>query len=108
MQITLSGHHIDLTDALRNYVNGKLERIARHCENASSAHVILSVEKLRHKAEATIHVSGNDIFADSVQDDMYAAIDTLVDKIDRQVKKHKEKLIAQHRSHEKPARINNG
>ena len=98
MQTNLTGHHIEITPALRDYVNDKLERIERHFENVTSAHVILSVEKLRHTAEATIHVAGNDIFADATDSDMYAAIDALIDKIDRQIKKHKEKLTDKHRS----------
>lgn len=97
MQINLTGHHLDITLALRAYVHDKLERIERHFENVTSAHVILSVEKLRHTAEANIHVAGNAIFADAVNEDMYAAIDALVDKIDRQIKKHKEKLTDKHR-----------
>ena len=97
MQINLTGHHIEITPALRDYVNDKLERIERHFENVTSVHVILSVEKLRHKAEATIHVAGNDIYADAIEEDMYASIDGLVDKIDRQIKKHKEKLTDKHR-----------
>jgi putative sigma-54 modulation protein len=97
MQIKLTGHHIEITQALRDYVHDKLERIERHFENVTSVHVILSVEKLRQKAEATIHVAGNDLFADAVDADMYAAIDALTDKIDRQIKKHKEKLTDKHR-----------
>ena len=97
MQIKLTGHHIEITQALRDYVYSKLERIERHFENVTSVHVILSVEKLRQKAEATIHVAGGDIFADSVDEDMYAAIDELIDKIDRQIKKCKEKLTDKHR-----------
>ena len=97
MQITLSGHHLDITKALHDYVHNKLERIQRHFDNANSVHVILSVEKQNHKAEATVRVAGNDIFADAIAQDMYAAIDALVDKIDRQIKRHKEKLINRHR-----------
>ena len=97
MQINLTGHHVDITQALRDYIHGKLARIERHFENVTSVHVILSVEKLRQRAEATIHVTGNDIFADAVDEDMYAAIDALIDKIDRQIKKHKEKLTDRHR-----------
>ena len=97
MQIDLTGHHVDITPALRGYVNDKFERLERHFDNVTDVHVILSVEKLRHKAEATIQVSGGNLFADSVEDDMYAAIDGLVDKLDRQVKKHKEKLTDHHR-----------
>lgn len=92
MQINLSGHHLEITDALRSYVNEKLERLERHFDHVLDIQVILSVEKLNHKAEATMHVSGNSIHANSVEEDMYAAIDTLVDKLDRQVIKHKEKL----------------
>lgn len=98
MQINLTGHHIEITQALRDYVHDKLERIERHFDNVTSARVVLCVEKLRHKAEATIHVAGNDIFADAVEEDMYAAIDVLCDKIDRQIKKHKEKLTDKHRN----------
>lgn len=91
MQVSLSGHHIEITDSLRNYVNEKIERLDRHFDHALDIHVILTVEKLRHKAEATMHVSGGNLYADDVQEDMYAAIDGLVDKLDRQGKKHKEK-----------------
>ncbi len=97
MQIDLTGHHVDITPALRSYVNDKFERLERHFDNVTDIHVILSVEKLRHKAEATIQISGGSLFADNVEDDMYAAIDGLVDKLDRQVKKHKEKLTDHHR-----------
>ena len=92
MQINLTGHHIEITDSLRNYVNEKIAKLERHFDKVSNTHVILSVEKDMHKAEATVHMSGNDIFAESHEPDMYAAIDLLVDKLDRQVKKHKEKL----------------
>jgi putative sigma-54 modulation protein len=92
MQINLTGHHIDITDALRNYVNEKMEKLERHFDKVSNTHVILSVEKDSHKAEATVHMTGNDIFAEATEPDMYASIDGLVDKLDRQVKKHKEKI----------------
>jgi putative sigma-54 modulation protein len=92
MQLNLTGHHVDLTDALRSYVSNKIERIERHFDHVTNVHVILSVEKLRNKAEATVHVNGGDLFADATDSDMYAAIDALVDKLDRQIKKHKEKL----------------
>lgn len=91
MQISLTGHHIDITKALRNYVDTKFERLERHFDKVTNVHVILSVEKLRQKAEAKLHLNGADVFADSTHEDMYAAIDSLVDKLDRQVKKHKEK-----------------
>jgi len=92
MQIDLTGHHIEITESLRTYVNEKMAKLERHFDKVSNTHVILTVETVRHKAEATVHMSGNDVYADSTQDDMYAAIDNLVDKLDRQVKKHKEKL----------------
>jgi putative sigma-54 modulation protein len=92
MQINLTGHHIDITPALRSYVHEKFERLERHFTHVIDAHVILTVEKLRHKAEASMLVSGNKLFADSTEEDMYAAIDGLIDKLDRQVVKHKEKM----------------
>ena len=101
MQITLSGQQLDLTDSLRNYVNEKMAKIERHFDNATSAHVVLSVEKVRHKAEANVHLAGLDVYADATEDDMYAAIDGLVDKLDRQVRKHKDKVSDKHRG-EKP------
>jgi len=98
MQIDLTGHHVELTDPLRNYVSEKFERLERHFDHVTDVHVILSVEKLRHKAEATMHISGGKLFADSTEEDMYAAIDGLTDKLDRQIKKHKEKITDHHRS----------
>ena len=91
MQVNLSGHHVDITDSLRNYLNEKIARLERHFDQALDINVVLTVEKLRHKAEATLHVSGGSLHADDVQEDMYAAIDGLIDKLDRQGKKHKEK-----------------
>jgi putative sigma-54 modulation protein len=91
MQLNLSGHHIDITTALRDYVSNKMERLERHFDNVTNMHVILSVEKLRQKAEATLHVSGANLFANAEHENMYAAIDALADKLDRQIKKHKEK-----------------
>ena len=98
MQISLTGNHVDLTDPLREYVNTKLDRLERHFDIVQDIHVVLTVEKLRHKAEATLHVAGGNLYADSVQEDMYAAIDTLTDKLDRQLRKHKEKMTDHHRS----------
>ena len=97
MQLNLTGHHIDITPPLRGYVESKLERLERHFDNVSNIHVVLTVEKLRQKAEATIHVRGSDIFADAEAEDMYAAIDALVDKLDRQIKRYKEKKSDYHR-----------
>lgn len=100
MQINLTGHHVDITEPLRAYVDSKFERLERHFDNVMNTHVILTVEKekVRQKAEATMQVSGNTIFADSVEEDMYAAIDILVDKLDRQVKKHKEKMTSRRKA----------
>ena len=92
MQVNLTGHHVDVTDALRAYVDEKIARLERHFDHVTNVHVILSVEKLTKKAEATVHIAGADVFAESTHEDMYAAIDALVDKLDRQVLKHKEKL----------------
>lgn len=97
MQLTLTGHHVDITDSLRNYVETKFEKIERHFDHVVDVQVILTVEKLRQKAEATVHLSGSNIYADDTQEDMYAAIDGLIDKLDRQVKKHKEKITNHHR-----------
>ena len=98
MQLNLTGHHVDITPALRDYVTSKLERLERHFDHVTNVHVILGVEKQRQKAEATIHVTGNKIFADAEEQDMYAAIDALIDKLDRQVCKHKEKVTDHHRN----------
>lgn len=99
MQVKLTGHHVDITPALKDYLHNKLDRIQRHFDNVTAVNCILTVEKLRHKAEAKIAVSGGTLFADAVEDDMYAAIDGLVDKLDRQIKKHKEKLTDHHARH---------
>lgn len=96
MQLNVTGHHVDITIALRKYVVNKLEKIERHFDNVSDVHCILTVEKLRHKAEATVSLNGGKIYADATEEDMYAAIDGLIDKLDRQVKKYKEKLGDHH------------
>jgi putative sigma-54 modulation protein len=98
MQLNISGHHIELTDALRSYVNEKFQRIERHFENVIHIHVILSVEKLEQKAEATMQVNGAKIHAEESHHDLYAAIDGLIDKLDRQVLRHKEKAQVSNRS----------
>lgn len=90
MQISITGHHIDITDPLRAYVNKKMDRILRHYDQMIDVHYVLSVEKLRHIAEATLRVPGSDIHANAEATDMYAAIDALADKLDRLVKKRKE------------------
>ncbi len=96
MQLSVTGHHIEITDSLRSYVGTKLAKIERHFDHMTDIHCVLTVEKLQHKAEATIHVGGGTIHAEQVEQNMYAAIDILVDKLDRQVKKHKEKLTDHH------------
>jgi len=96
MQLSITGHHIDLTDSLRGYVQTKISRLERHFDIVSDVHCILTVEKLRHKAEATVSVNGSTIYADATEEDMYAAIDGLVDKLDRRVRKFKEKLVDHH------------
>jgi putative sigma-54 modulation protein len=96
MQLSVTGQQIDVTDSLRDYVSSKIEKIERHFDLVSDVHCILKVEKLRHTAEATLNVNGGKIYADSTEQDMYAAIDSLVDKLDRQVRKYKEKLGDHH------------
>lgn len=92
MQINLTGHHVEITDSLRDYVGTKFSKLERHFDHINNVHVILNVEKLSQKAEATLHLNGTEVFATSEHTDMYAAIDSLIDKLDRQVLKHKEKL----------------
>ncbi len=94
MQITVTGHQIELTEPLRSYAEEKVRRIQRHFDHVTNTNVVLSVEKLRHRAEATIHAKGAALHAAGEGTDMYAAIDALVDKLDRQVLKHKEKLTS--------------
>ncbi|HEY6642582.1 ribosome hibernation-promoting factor, HPF/YfiA family [Povalibacter sp.] len=92
MQLNVTGHHVDVTTSLKGYVEKKLDRIVRHSDHVIDVHCILTVEKLRHKAEATVALSGATVYADATDPNMYAAIDALADKLDRRVKKHKEKL----------------
>ena len=85
MQLTLTGQNVEITGAMRSYVEKKLDRVGRHFEQVMDAHCVLTVEKLSHKAEATLHLSGGNIHADAAEDTMYAAIDVLTDKLDRMV-----------------------
>ncbi|CAM4009999.1 ribosome-associated translation inhibitor RaiA [Vreelandella rituensis] len=95
MQVNITGHHVELTDALRDYVNEKLARVERHYDNITTVQVVLSVEKERKQATCTLHAGGIDeLHAEATDVDMYAAIDALADKIDRQLVKHKEKAQA--------------
>lgn len=96
MQLNITGRHIEVTTAINNYINEKFTRISRHFDQVLNIEVILEVQKLEHKAEASLHVSGNHIFAEASSNDMYAAIDALTDKLDRQLLKHKEKLKDHH------------
>ena len=98
MQINLTGHHLDITPALRSFVHEKFARLERHFDHITNIHVILTVEKDRQQAEATIHVNRGDLFAEVEHDDMYASIDRLADKLDRQLIKHKEKLTRHHKN----------
>ena len=92
MNLHLTGHHLDITPAIRDYVIAKLERVNRHFDHVIDVGVVLSVDKFEQKVEATVHVRGKDLHAHSIDTDMYAAIDALADKLDRQVLKYKEQL----------------
>ena len=105
MNLTISGHHLEVTPALRTYVTQKLDRISRHFDQVVDIKVLLTVEKQKEKekrqrAECNIHVKGSDLFAESTHEDLYAAVDELVDKLDRQVSKHKTRLQDHH--HDSP------
>ncbi|CAI08042.1 ribosome hibernation-promoting factor, HPF/YfiA family [Aromatoleum aromaticum] len=93
MNLNITGHHVEVSPAIREYVTNKLDRVIRHFDNVTSVGVILSVEKLRQKAEVTLHVRGKDIYVESDDVDLYAAIDAMVDKLDRQVMKYKQKAF---------------
>ena len=93
MNLSISGHHVEVTPAIRNYLTQKLDRVTRHFDQVIDVNAVLSVEKLEQKAEVTLHVRGKEIFAESIDADMYAAIDTLIDKLDRQVLKYKAKRL---------------
>jgi putative sigma-54 modulation protein len=108
MNLTISGHHLEVTPALRSYVTGKLDRITRHFDQVVDVKVLLSIENQtekegRQRAECNIHVKGNDMFAESAHHDLYAAVDDLVDKPDRQVVKHKDRIRNHH--HQSPKRL---
>lgn len=96
MQLSVTGHHVDITDALRDYVGTKLAKLERHFDQMTDVHCVLTVEKLEQKAEATVNLTGGIIHADATAGNMYAAIDALVDKLDRQILKHKDKLKDHH------------
>ncbi len=101
MNLTISGHHLDLTPTIREYMHNKLARIRRHFDNVIDINVILSIDKItekekRQKAEVSIHLKGKDLHAESIAQDIYAAIDIVVDKLDRQVIKHKCRVQEHH------------
>jgi putative sigma-54 modulation protein len=108
MNLTISGHHLEVTPALRTYVTSKLDRIKRHFDQVLDVKVLLTVEnqkekERRQKAECNIRVKGIDLFAESAHADLYAAVDELVDKLDRQVVRHKDRLQSHH--HDAPKRL---
>lgn len=96
MNLTIHGNHLDVSPALRNHIVGKLEKIERHFDQVIDASVQLSAEKVRQRAEITLRVRGNNIHVEAVEDDLYAAIDSLVDKLDRQVIRHKNRVKDHH------------
>ena len=93
MNVYLTGHHVEITSAIRDYVSGKLQRITHHFDHVIDVNVVLTVEKLNHRIEASVHVRGKDFHCESTHLDMYAAIDGLIDKLDRTIVKHKEKSL---------------
>lgn len=92
MNLNVSGHHVDVTPAIRVYVRSKLERVTRHFDHVIDAHVILTVSRLAQKAEVTLRLRGKDLHCESEEQDLYAAIDLLADKLDRQILRYKDKL----------------
>jgi putative sigma-54 modulation protein len=96
MQMSVTGHHVDVTPALHSYLEKKLERIMRHFDQLIDTHFVLTVEKLQHKAEATMRVRGETIHAVAIEADMYASIDALADRLERRIRKHKEKACDHH------------
>lgn len=105
MQLTVTGHHVEVSPALRKYVAKKLRRLERHFDHMTDIHCVLSVEKTAlHKAEATVQIAGGTIYADAIETDMYAAVDSLAAKLNRQVTKHKEKVTDHHARDAKKSR----
>jgi putative sigma-54 modulation protein len=91
MNLSVAGHHVEVTPPIRQYLEEKLDRVLRHFDDVTTVNVVLSVEKLQQKAAATLHVRGRDLHAEAVDQDLYASIDALADKLDREVIRHKEK-----------------
>ena len=94
MNLNLSGHHLEITPAIREHVLSKIGKVKRHFDNVIDVNVILSVDKLKQKAEANVHLSGKTIFVECDDANLYVAIDNLIEKLDRQILKHKEKHTA--------------
>ena len=94
MPVNISGQPLEVTEPLRTYIGEKLDRLERHFDKITNVQVILSVEKLQQKIEANLNIPGGEVVANAVHEDMYAAIDSLTDKLDRQLKKHKEKTVS--------------
>jgi len=105
MQITVSGHQMEITEPLRNYASEKIGRIQKHFDHVINTNIVLHVQKNRHKAEATVHARGTTLHADAEGANMYAAIDSLADKLDRQMLKHKEKATNHHRDEGSPKKL---
>jgi putative sigma-54 modulation protein len=103
MQLSVTGQHLDITPALHQYVSEKIEKIVHHFDNVTNTHVVLSIEKNRHSAEVTLNAAGATLHATAMSENMYAAIDAMSDKLDRQVIKHKEKLSDHRQSDEAPS-----
>jgi putative sigma-54 modulation protein len=108
MQINITGHHVDVTPALRAYVTEKMQKLSRHFAQVNSIHVILNVEKLQQRAEATVNAGGRTIFATETAMDMYASIDGLIDKLDRQVLRHKDRINDHHHVKPEPVETESG
>jgi putative sigma-54 modulation protein len=89
MNLSITGHHLDVTPAIREYIQTKIARVTRHFDHVIDTQVMLSVEPLKHRAEITMHVRGKDIHCEAIEDNLYAAIDVLIDKVDRKVVQHK-------------------
>ena len=94
MNLTVTGHHVAVTAAIRTYVESKLDRVMRHCDHSTAVSVILTVEKLNQKAEVNVHLPGQDVFVEHIDGDLYAAIDALADKLDRKLIKYKDRAYA--------------
>jgi len=108
MQINITGHHVDVSPALRAYVTEKMQKLTRHFDQVNSINVILNVEKLQQHAEATVNAGGRTIFATETAKDMYASIDGLIDKLDRQVRRYKDRITNHQHVKHKPVETDGG